>query len=606
MSTPAWPGAELRERLATPRQTLTELMQVLGEVEAVVPQAPTWSVGISANLTTALAESYFKKHAYLHGLGCRFVAGGYDVHLDNVRAFLAQGLETMVLIDFFDNLAPSFEAQLAHLEDAAVEAHLARVQTQLHLVLTAARPLKRVFLLRYHRFTPPPPGGGVDAVATALAAFAARLEDTAAAFPNVRLLSPGDVVAALGRPQALDARFYYSFKAPYTAAFWDELARRVLVATRGGGTQFYKALVLDADNTLWGGVVGEEGSAGLQLGPHDYPGNVYWTVQQGLLRLQRAGALLCLCSKNDPAEVAEVLARHPHQVLRDAHFVLQKLGWRDKVTGLREIAAELGIGLDSLVFLDDSAFECEAVRAQLPEVKVLQVPRHVFEYPALLQTLEELFTPGDGGAVGGGAIGGDAADKTAQYRQRAQTLAARASFDSHEAYLASLGIRVTLWRDNPAQVVRLAALAQKTNQFNLTTRRYGEGELQAAMAEAERAVYALGVRDKFGDAGLTGLIVVRFAGATAHVECCLLSCRVLGRGIELAPWERVFADARARGCERVEAAFVATAKNDQVADFYARLGLAEAGRDAAGTRYAARLADLAGSCPPHIEVDDGH
>ncbi len=602
MTTPTWPAPELRERLAAPRQTLTDLMQVLGEVEAVVPAAQTWNVGISANLTTDLAAAYFKKHAYLHGLGCRFEAGGYDVHLDNVRAFLDQGVETLVLVHFFDNVAPSFETQLASLDAATREAHLARVGAELRLVLAAAQPFKAVFLLRCHRFTPPPVGAP-DPVGVTLAAFDALLVELAAAFPNVHLISGADIVAEVGRSQAFNPRFYYTFKAPYAAAFWDELARRILLATRGDGTYYFKALVLDGDNTLWGGILGEEGVEGVQLGPHDYPGNVFWVVQQALRRLRQAGVLLCLASKNDPADVDALLAGHPHQVLRDADFVAKKVGWSDKATSLRELAAELAIGLDSFVFLDDSAFECEAVRTQLPAVKVLQVPRHVFEFPALVQALETLFVPAVSG--GEGSEVGEDGEKTAQYRQRARAIAARADYASHAAYLASLGIRVALRRDDRKQAARIAELTQKSNQFNLTTRRFTEGEIAAAMADADSAVYALGVRDRFGDAGLTGVIIVHYAGTVVHVVCCLLSCRVLGRGIELAAWERVFADARARGSETVAAEFVPSAKNAQAADFYERLGLTVVARDASRTTYAARLADLRAACPAHIEVVDG-
>ena len=596
MSAPGWPAPELRERLAAPRPSLTELLEVIGEVETTVPAARTWSVGVSANLTVAAAEAYFKRQAYLAGLGCRFVAGGYDTHLDNVRDFLAQGVDHLVLIPFFDNLVPALETRLGELDAEAIAALLARVRAELALVLAAARPFKAVFLVRFHRFTAPP-AMGPDPVADALAAFDALLGELAQAHPNVVLLAGGDLVTGLGRAQAFNPRFYYAYKAPYAGAFWDELARRCLLATRADGSHYYKALVLDADDTLWGGVLGETTADGIALDPHAYPGNVYWTVQHELLALQRAGVLLCLCSRNDAAEVDAVLASHPHRVLHAAHFVLRKVDWRDKVDRLVEIAEELGLGLDSLVFLDDSPFECEAVRSRLPEVRVFQVPEHVFDYPALLQEIKALFPQAGARAA--------APDKTAQYRDRARARGEQARFPRHEDYLRSLGIRVTLRRDDQAQAARVAELTQKSNQFNLTTPRLTNAEVLALMADPRRTVYTLGVRDRFGDAGLTGVLVVRFEGAIAHLETFLLSCRVLGRGIEHACWPRVFADARARGCEAVAAAYVPTARNGQVAGFWETLGLTEVARDAGGTRYQARLDALPPGQPPPLEVDDG-
>ncbi|MDB5099421.1 MAG: FkbH protein [Cyanobacteria bacterium RYN_339] len=580
MSPTAWPAGEVRQRLAAPGATLPDLLEAIAEAEATAPAAPTWKVGLSANVTTELAACYFKKQAYLGGLRCAFVEGGYDLHLDNLQDFLVRGLDTLVLIQFFDNLVPAFEAQLGHMAPAMVDQVMGRVRSELHLVFTAARPFKAVYVPPFHRFTPP----GRDRVEAVLTAFNGMLAEVAGAFPNVCLLAPS-------RAPAFNPRFYLAYKAPYAGAFWDELARQVLLASRFDGTTFYKALVVDGDNTLWGGVVGEDGVEGVALGPHRYPDNVFWTVQHMLLGLQQAGVLLCLCSKNNPADVAELLESHPHRVLLAEHFAVLKLSWRDKAAALREIAAELGLGLDALVFLDDSPFECEAVRGQLPAVKVVQVPKHLFEYPALVQEVAGLFPAAAAGA-----------DQTARYRARALALEAEASFPSHDAYLHSLGMRVEVRCNDASQAARAAELTQKSNQFNLTTRRYTAAEMAEAMADPARDVVALHMRDRFGDAGLTGVLVVHFAGPVARVETFLLSCRVLGRGLELAPWDAVFAAARARGCETVEAAYRASPRNEQVAGFYARVGLTVTDRDALGTLYAARLDALRSVAPPHIEV----
>ncbi len=194
---------------------------------------------------------------------------------------------------------------------------------------------------------------------------------------NVRFIDLGDVVATLGRQQAFDARFYYRGKAPYRPAFMNELSRRVGLATRGFGGAFHKVLVLDCDNTLWGGVIGEDGLAGLQFDPHSYPGNIFWTVQHQVCALERQGVLVCLCSKNNEADVEQALTEHQHMVLRGEHVVARRVNWNDKPGNLEALAAELNLGLESFVFVDDSAFEVEAVRTRLPMVRVFQVPQRL-------------------------------------------------------------------------------------------------------------------------------------------------------------------------------------------------------------------------------------
>jgi FkbH-like protein len=404
-------------------------------------------------------------------------------------------------------------------------------------------------------------------------------------------------VSAVGRKQALSPRFYFRATAPYQPRFWDELARRVLLASRGAGTYLYKVLVLDCDNTLWGGVIGEDLLDGIALSPDMYPGNVFWRVQHELLALQQRGVLLCLSTKNNPADVAEVLDRHPHQVIREEHLIVKKVGWGDKVDSLGAIAEELGLGLDSMVFLDDSPFEIEAVRERLPAVRCFQVPEKVFDYPALVGEISDLFLsgrPDDGGA-----------DKTDQYRLRATEQAERNRHGTREQYLASLGLTVELRRDPRDAIPRIAGLSQKSNQFNLTTRRYTEAQVADLVESPDTTVYTIRVGDRFGDSGITGIAIVRYEGTAARVESFLMSCRVLGRDIEQVPWATIAADARARGCTRLEAEWLRTARNAQVEDFYDRLGfeVTESTEDRRG--YEANLTEIRFSQQPHITINHG-
>jgi FkbH-like protein len=246
------------------------------------------------------------------------------------------------------------------------------------------------------------------------------------------------------------------------------------------------------------------------------------------------------------------------------------------------------------VFVDDSDFECEAVRTQLPEVTVFQVPARPADYPAVIARIKDLFLAGGASTDGG--------EKTLQYRQRAEAIAEQGRFASQEEYLASLGLTVTLARDDGARVARISELSQKSNQFNLTTVRYGPAEIERLMADPNTAVWALDVADKFGAAGLTGVVVMRFTADVATIESFFMSCRVLGRGVEFSIWPTILGDAAARGCGTVRAEYLPTAKNAQAADFYDRLGLPFASAADGARHYEAAIADFSAPPSPWITV----
>jgi FkbH-like protein len=234
------------------------------------------------------------------------------------------------------------------------------------------------------------------------------------------------------------------------------------------------------------------------------------------------------------------------------------------------------------------------VHERLPEVTAFSVPKNVYEYPALVAHVSDLFLsgrPDDGSA-----------DKTEQYRIRAAAAAEESRHATREEYLASLGLTVELRRDPWQSIARIAELTQKSNQFNLTTRRYTEAEITALIEDGDAAVYSLGVSDRFGDSGLTGVAIVRYEGAVARVDSFLMSCRVLGRGVEFSPWSRIAADARERGCTRLEAEWRRTRRNAQVEDFFDRLGLEPVEVTADRRTYRAPLAGLELGVQPHITM----
>jgi FkbH-like protein len=286
-------------------------------------------------------------------------------------------------------------------------------------------------------------------------------------------------------------------------------------------------------------------------------------------------------------------------VLRDVHIAAKRVNWGDKVSNLESLAAELNIGLDSMIFIDDSPFESEAVRSRLPQVTTIQVPSDLSEYPGVIARIGRL--------VATDLVANDAASKTEQYRSRARAEEQRQRFATQDEYLASLGLKVTIRRNDKAASARIAELTQKSNQFNLTTHRYTVAEIESLMGSSESDVYSIRVADRFGDSGLTAVVITRGTGDTVQIDTFLVSCRVLGRGIELSFWETIRRDALEDGRRTLTAEYLPTSKNAQVADFWDRLGLERVGDDPSGLRrYEADLTVLALATPPApIEVDNG-
>jgi len=326
-----------------------------------------------------------------------------------------------------------------------------------------------------------------------------------------------------------------------------------------------KILVLDCDNTLWGGVVGEDGLGGVALGADKPHGQIYTEIQYLALALQRRGVLLALCSKNNPEDVDEMLRRHPEMVIRDQHLAIKKVNWADKATNLRAIARDLNLGLESIVFVDDSAFEIELLREQLPEVTTMLVPGKIVEYPTAFRDISSRFFQL--------AEAAEDKNKTEQYRLEADRQETRRNYDNIEDYLRSLSLQVDVYVDRSDLAARVSQLTQKTNQFNLTTKRYAEQEIASFMAEPETKVYAFRVRDKFGDYGITGVAILRRSGDKSFkIDTFLMSCRVLGRNVEAAFLRYLLEQLQAEGVNTVEAAYFATAKNGQVSSFYESAG----------------------------------
>lgn len=347
-----------------------------------------------------------------------------------------------------------------------------------------------------------------------------------------------------------------------------------------------KCLVLDLDNTLWGGVLGEEGIDGIQVSG-DYPGKAFHYFQEALLELSKNGVILTICSKNNEQDVLEAWEKNPYLVLKKEHFATYRINWSDKATNIKEIAEELNLGLDSFVFVDDNPTERELIKQMLPMVEVPEFPTHPYELPVFFQKLvADYFRVY--------SVTDEDKKKTQQYKANASRAKEQRNFSDFTEFLRSLNIQMTIESANEFNIPRIAQMTQKTNQFNLTTHRYTDADIRQFLQNGWK-IWCLSVADKFGDNGITGCIMIN----DSEIDTLLLSCRILGKGIENAFLKSILMMLKSTGTNKVNATFIPTLKNKQVADFYDKNGFEKISEKPDGTKQYAFSLDGA-----DLEIED--
>jgi len=381
------------------------------------------------------------------------------------------------------------------------------------------------------------------------------------------LLPLRQVLGRAANKRGQSRKLYYMARIRHSDAVLQELARYSMRYVKPLKGLTRKCVVVDLDGTLWGGVVGEVGSEGIKLGP-SAPGIEFVDFQEALLNLTKRGILLAVCSKNNPEDVWPVLRENKYMVLREEHFAALRINWRNKAENVAEIAEELNIGLDSLVFLDDNPVERELIRQMLPEVLTVELPTDASQYRSTLENLTDFELL---------ALTKEDEQRAGQYQANRQRQALERSSGSLDVYMHSLEIRAGIARAETHHVPRLVQMLNKTNQFNTTTRRYQTPEIERFVVSPDHRVYVLEVADRFGEHGLVGSAIVRQDRDAWCIDNVLLSCRVMGLSVETVLLKRIYDAARRHDVARLVGEFVPTAKNGPTADFYRRHGFQLAG-----------------------------
>lgn len=379
--------------------------------------------------------------------------------------------------------------------------------------------------------------------------------------------------------------------APEMAPVYGDVVARTVAALRGRAK---KCLVLDLDNTLWGGVIGDDGVAGIALGQGSAAGEAFLAIQQTALELRRRGVVLAVCSKNEEAAALLPFREHPEMVLKEDHIAVFQANWTDKAANLRAIAETLNIGVDALVFLDDNPAERAQVRRELPLVGVPELPEEPALYPRMLMAA---------GYFEAVAFTQDDRDRAGMYQANAARAAAVSASGDLDSYLASLDMVCTIRTVDAVSRPRVAQLINKSNQFNLTTRRYTEAQVEAAEQDPRRHISQARLVDKFGDNGIICVLVAERQGEAWEIDTWLMSCRVLGRRVQEACLDHLARAAQAEGAQRLIGRYIPSPKNAMVRDHYAKLGFTQTGDEDGATVWELDLTAYASPDLP-MTIDD--
>jgi FkbH-like protein len=396
----------------------------------------------------------------------------------------------------------------------------------------------------------------------------------------VRICDLEFLAARLGGLQARDRRGWFESKQVGSPALLVELAREAAHIIAALKRAPKKVLVLDLDNTLWGGVVADDGLEGIELGDTSPRGEAFKAFQKYIASLKQRGVLLAVCSKNDFNKAVEPFEKHPEMILRMADLVSFKANWEPKSENIRQMASELNLGLDSFVFVDDNPAEIDIVRQFVPEVTTILLGPDPSEYVTQLQDCR-LFEPS--------GITAEDVERTGQYRAEAERKILEASVTDMDSYLNSLEMEGMISEFIALDAPRLSQLINKSNQFNLTTRRRSEAEVLAVMNDPGFVGYSMRLKDRFGDHGLISVVVGQKVDGAMRIDTWLMSCRVLKRQVEEEVLNELARLAKLRGCHRLEGVWLSTAKNEMVRDFYARMGFTLTGESETKREFALNL-----------------
>jgi FkbH-like protein len=550
-----------------------QVARVRGAGLTIAPLIP-FKLGVISNTTTDFICPAVVATALRYGIALECIAGPFGQVAQQALApdteiKRAQPDAVLIALDFRGFALPLTPGDAVAADTAVAQAlgYLMSVREGIKqdgkticLVQTLARPVEGSFG-SLDLVTPGTLRSMIDAFNRGLAASIAGTEDI--------LVDVAALAETVGLAEWHSPIEWNIAKVPFANGFvpiYADHLCRIIAALRGKSR---RCLVLDLDNTLWSGVIGDDGIDGIILGQGDPTGEAHLSVQRTALSLRDRGIVLAVSSKNDDEMARLPFQNHPEMLLREEHIAVFQANWEDKATNIKAIAETLSLGLDAVVFLDDNPTERGLLRRVLPEVAVPELP----DDPSLYA--RTLIASGYFEAVSFSAEDRGRADF---YRDNGRRLALLDQAAGIEDYLASLQMVITFRPFDDAGRVRIAQLINKSNQFNLMTRRYTEAEVREVARDPECFTLQVGLSDIFGNNGMISVIICRKSLSNWHIDTWLMSCRVLGRRVENAVLRELLSHARRRGIQRIIGTYLPTSRNRLVEDHYAKLGFASLGK----------------------------
>ncbi len=525
-------------------------------------------VGVLRNFTLEPLIPVLKGEFYLSGFLSEFYVGDFDTIASDAMnpssGLYAFDPQMIILAQWFELLSPSISDSFIKMTVGERDEERSRLIQSLGSVLQCIRRNTKAPIIINNFPLPDKTTLGILDFHSVHSQkkwhlqFNEDLLKVCSEIDNVFCIDLAAVLSNIGYLTGLNQRQWEIAKAPLGSKLLIPLAKEYGKFLRALNGASRKCLILDCDGTLWGGILGEDGNTGIKVGS-SYPGTSYINFQQQILNLYNRGVILAICSKNNEEDVLDVLENHPSMILRKHHFASLKINWDDKATNILRIAKELNIGVDSMVFADDNEFECDWIKSQLPEVKVI----HLKGDPDLFQSV--LCAPGYFDSL---TFSEEDKGKTEMYQSENKRKELLVTTASYEDYLIELGIKAQIKAAQPNDLARVAQLTQKTNQFNLTTLRYTEDNIKELAQSKDSDIYTMKVSDKISDLGLIGVAIVRYEGCQMIIDSFLMSCRALGRGLERALLAFSINSGAERGATKVIGRYVPSKKNVQTQDFY--------------------------------------
>ena len=552
---------------------LTRLARTIDQARqdgrSLAPLVP-FRLGIISNATSHFLAPALVATAARHGIALECIEAGFDQAMQ--EALSAESpinrahLDAVLLaIDYRGlplRLTPG-NAEASRQTVAAVLEHVNRIRAGLHansktvcILQTLARPVETYFG-SLDQVLPGTLRSLIDDINRDLAKIASESHDL--------LFDVAGLAETVGLADWHAPTLWNMAKLPFSSTFlplYAEHACRLIAALRGKSR---RCLILDLDNTLWGGVIADDGLEGIVIGSGDATGEAHLAVQQTVLRLRERGVVLAVSSKNSDETARLPFRHHPEMLLREDHIAVFQANWNDKATNIKAIAETLSLGLDAMTFLDDNPVERGLIRTQLPQVAVPELPDDPALYARTLLA---------GGYFEAVAFSAEDRQRADFHQDNTRRIALQQGAGDIEAYLASLGMVLTIQPFDATGRARIAQLINKSNQFNLTTRRYTETEVAELENDPDSLAWQVRLADAFGDNGMISVVICRPLGTDWHIDTWLMSCRVLGRRVEEVLLKELLAAARQHGIDRLIGTYLPSGRNQLVEEHYGKLGFA--------------------------------